>query len=63
LPAYEFAGEVVRRLVAPQGQRRKILVVYLDPSNFKNIGDGHTIADQINEVLAPCTMRKSPAMS
>jgi len=28
-------------------------VVYLDPSNFKNIGDGHTIADQINEVLAP----------
>jgi hypothetical protein len=50
LPAYEFAGEVVRRLVAPQtqGQRRKIVAVYLDPSNFKNIGDGHTIADQIN---------------
>jgi hypothetical protein len=55
LPAYEFAGEVVRRLVAPQtqGQRRKIVAVYLDPSNFKNIGDGHTIADQINEVLEP----------
>jgi len=53
LPAYEFAGEVVRNLVAPQtqGQRRKIVAVYLDPSNFKNIGDGHTIADQINEVL------------
>jgi hypothetical protein len=28
------------------------VVVYLDPANFKNIGDGHTIADQINEVLA-----------
>ena len=55
LPAYEFASEVCRRLVAPQtqGQRRKILAVYLDPSNFKHIGDGHTIADQINEVLEP----------
>jgi hypothetical protein len=55
LPAYEFAEEVVSRLVTPtiQGQRRKILAVYLDPSNFKNIGDGHTIADQINEVLDP----------
>jgi hypothetical protein len=55
LPAYEFAGEVVTRLIAPmtQGQRRKIVAVYLDPSNFKNIGDGHTIADQINEVLEP----------
>jgi hypothetical protein len=28
----------------PQGQRRRILAVYLDPANFKNIGDGHTIA-------------------
>ena len=55
LPAYEFAEQVVSRLVQPllQGQRRKILAVYLDPSNFKDIGDGHTIADQINEVLAP----------
>ena len=53
--AWEFAGEVARRLVAPltQGQRRKIVAVYLDPANFKNIGDGHTIADQINEVLEP----------
>ena len=55
LPAYEFAGEVVRNLVAPltQGQRRKIVAVYLDPANFKDIGDGHTIADQINEILEP----------
>jgi hypothetical protein len=29
-----------------QGQRRKIVAVYLDPSNFKHIGDGHTIANQ-----------------
>ncbi len=55
LPAYEFAKEVVRRLVVPtiQGQRRKIVAVYLDPANFKNVGDGHTIANQINEVLEP----------
>jgi len=56
LPAYEFAGEVVRRFVAPasdKGNRRRIVAVYLDPANFKNIGDGHTIANQINEVLEP----------
>src|SRR5215471_7761559 len=55
LPAYEFAREVCERLVAPltQGQRRKIVVVYLAPSNFKHIDDGHSIADQINEVLEP----------
>jgi len=56
LPAYEFAQEVVRLLVEPEaqdGQRRRIVAVYLDPSNFKDVGDGHTIADQINEVLEP----------
>jgi hypothetical protein len=63
LPAYEFAAEVARRLVEPttQGQRRKILAVYLDPANFKNIGDGHTIADQINEVLEPYDLGVIPA--
>jgi hypothetical protein len=43
LPAYEFAQEVVRLLVEPEaqdGQRRRIVAVYLDPSNFKDIGDG-----------------------
>ena len=41
LPADEFAREVVNRFVLPQiqGQRRRILAVYLDPSNFKNIGN------------------------
>jgi len=55
LPAYEFASEVCERIVAPliQGQRRRIQAVYLDPSNFKHIGDGHTIANQINEIFAP----------
>jgi len=35
--------------------------VYLDPANFKNIGDGHTIADQINEVFAPYDLGAIPA--
>ena len=64
LPAYEFAGEVVRRFVAPQtdkGDRRRIVAVYLDPANFKNIGDGHTIANQINEVLEPYDLGVLPA--
>ena len=62
-PAYEFAGEVVRGLIAPQtqSQRRRIVTVYLDPSNFKNIGDGHTIANQINEVLEPYDLGVLPA--
>jgi hypothetical protein len=56
LPAYDFAREVVARFILPpiQGQRRNIVAVYLDPSNFKHIGDGHTIANQIIEVLEPC---------
>jgi hypothetical protein len=63
LPAYEFAAEVCRRLVAPmtQGQRRKIVAIYLDPANFKHIGDGHTIADQINEVFEPYDLACIPA--
>jgi hypothetical protein len=54
---------VVRNLVAPQtqGQRRKIVAVYLDPANFKNIGDGHTIAGQINEVLGTLRSWCDPA--
>jgi hypothetical protein len=63
LPAYDFAREVIRRFVdqQTQGQRRKIVATYLDPSNFKNIGDGHTIADQINEVFEPYELGCVPA--
>lgn len=55
VPAYELAAMVVERFIQPTlgGQRRRIIAAYLDPSNFKDIGDGHTIADQINEVLEP----------
>ena len=63
LPAYQFAKEVVDRFVKPkyQGERRQIIRVYLDPANFKNIGDGHTIANQINEVLEPFELGAVPA--
>jgi hypothetical protein len=63
LPAYQFAREVVEQFVTPQmgGKRRKIVVVYLDPANFRDIGDGHTIANQINEVLEPYDLNAIPA--
>jgi len=55
VPAYELARMVVDAFISPNenGQRRRIVAAYLDPANFKEIGDGHTIADQINEVLEP----------
>jgi hypothetical protein len=55
VPAYELATMVVDAFIAPRGggQRRRIVAAYLDPSNFKEIGDGHTIADQINEIFEP----------
>ena len=55
VPAYELAQMVVEAFIAPPGlgQRRRIVAAYLDPANFKEIGDGHTIADQLNEVFAP----------
>ncbi len=53
VPAYELAEMVVDAFIRPEenGERRRIVAAYLDPANFKEIGDGHTIADQINEVL------------
>jgi hypothetical protein len=55
VPAYELAQMVVDAFIKPEenGQRRRIVAAYLDPANFKEIGDGHTIADQINEVFEP----------
>jgi hypothetical protein len=60
VPAYELAQMVVDAFVKltengpdEHGQRRRIVAAYLDPANFKEIGDGHTIADQINEVFEP----------
>jgi Terminase large subunit, T4likevirus-type, N-terminal len=55
VPAYELAQMVVERFIKPPegGQRLRIIAAYLDPANFKDIGDGHTIADQINEIFEP----------
>jgi hypothetical protein len=53
--AYELAEMVVERFIKPHSgdQRLRIIAAYLDPANFRDIGDGHTIADQINEVFEP----------
>ena len=55
VPAYELAKMVIEAFIKPDenGQRRRIVAAYLDPANFKDIGDGHTIADQLNEVFDP----------
>ena len=62
-PAYEFAAAVVDRFIKPELQehRRNISVIYLDPANFKDIGDGHTIADQLNEVFGQYELACTPA--
>lgn len=58
MAAYEFGHEIVRRfdLNGTQGQRRNIVVVYQDPANKSNVGTGHSVRDQINEVLAACDL-------
>lgn len=55
MQATDFAHLYVKTFVTPMvnGNRRNISVVFLDPSNFKHIGDGQCIADQIQVVLEP----------
>jgi hypothetical protein len=55
VPAYELAQMAIEAFVKPAegGERRRIIAGFLDPSNFKEIGDGHTIADQVNEIFEP----------
>jgi hypothetical protein len=61
LPAYEFAGEVVRVSGrAPDAGARSLRSISTPPTS-RNIGDGHTIADQINEVLEPYDLAAIPA--
>jgi len=56
MAAYEFAQEIVRRfdLSGAQAERRNVVVVYQDPANKSHVGTGHSVRDQINEVLAGC---------
>jgi hypothetical protein len=58
MAAYEFAHEVIRRfdLMGSHGERRNIVVVYQDPANKSQVGTGHSVRDQINEVLDACNL-------
>ena len=69
MPVHEFGKAVVDNFIVPkiQGQRRRIVAVYADPANFNPIYDsrlgeaGHSVADQLNEVLAPYELGVSEA--
>jgi hypothetical protein len=57
--AYDFANELVRRFDLDgkvNGQRRNIVVVYMDPANKSQTGTGHSVRDQVNEVLDGCDL-------
>lgn len=60
MPVYEFAAEIIRRFdlrgERHKENRRNIVVVYQDPANKSQIGTGHSVRDQINEVLAECDL-------
>lgn len=53
MEATEFAREVCERFIAQSvgGQQRRIVGIYLDPSNFKHIGTGPSVAQQMQEVF------------
>ena len=54
MEATEFAHVVCEQFLSPTigGHRRRVVAVYLDPSNFKHIGTGPSVAQQMQEVFA-----------
>jgi hypothetical protein len=56
MPVYEFGAEIIRRFdlhgTDQNGERRNVVVVYQGPANKSHIGTGHSVCDQLNEVLA-----------
>jgi hypothetical protein len=56
MPVYKFAAEIVRRFdlhgTYQNGQKRNVVVVYQDPANKAHTGTGHSVRDQLNQVLA-----------
>ena len=56
--AYDFAHELIRRfdLKGTLGPTRNVIVVYQDPANKSQTGTGHSVRDQINEVLEECKL-------
>ena len=53
MEATEVARAVCERFIEPtvEGHQRRIVAVYLDPSNFKHIGTGPSVAQQMQEVF------------
>ena len=60
MPVYEFAATIIERFdlrgTYQNGQKRNIVVVYQDPANKSHMGTGHSVRDQLNEVLAECNL-------
>jgi hypothetical protein len=61
MPVYEFGAEIIRRFDLKGGgrwggQRPNVVIVYQDPANKSQTGTGHSVRDQINEVLAECDL-------
>lgn len=59
MPVYEFAEELIRRFDlsgSANGDRPNIVAVFQDPANKSQTGTGHSVRDQLNEVLAECDL-------
>jgi hypothetical protein len=57
--AYDFARELVKTFDLDGkafGQRQNVVVAYMDPANKSQTGTGHSVRDQINEVLSECEL-------
>src|SRR5262249_7614495 len=56
MPVYEFAAEIIRRFdlhgAGRRGQYPNVVAVFQDPANKSQTGTGHSVRDQLNEVLA-----------
>ena len=57
-PLMSLLMKIVRRFDprASHGKRRNIIVVCQDPANKCQVGTGHSVRDQINEVLRECEL-------
>ena len=60
MPAYEFGAEIICRFDLHGkrwgGHPPNVVRVCQDPANSSQTGTGHTVRDQINEVLAECDL-------
>jgi hypothetical protein len=39
-----------------KGEHRNVVVIYQDPANKSHTGTGHSVRDQLNQVLAECNL-------